>query len=131
MTYLILLMATNLIVGPNLVKLAEPTRPIMVTSWYDLTGNTTASGIIFDGNNKHQAAHKNLPFGTKVKLIRKTPETTTTLTVTIVDRGPFVDGRDLDISKAAAKHLGIIDDKRNIDYGVVELEYEILHLAVR
>lgn len=131
MTYLILLMTTNLIVGPNSVELTESTRPTMVTSWYNLTGNTTASGVIFDGKNKHQAAHKDLPFGTRVKLTRRTPEATITLTVTIVDRGPFVDGRDLDISKAAAKHLGIIDDKRNIDYGVVELEYEILHLAVR
>ena len=76
-------------------------------SWYDVRhdGRRTASGIPLD-DRKLTAAHKTLPFGTKV-LVR-CRETGATVTVTITDRGPYIKGRVIDLSRAAAHKLGII-----------------------
>lgn len=68
-------------------------------------GNKTASGEVFD-QNKLTAAHKTLPFGTKLLLIN--PKNGKSVIVTVNDRGPFVDNRVVDISKSAAKHLSIL-----------------------
>ena len=73
----------------------------MMASWYDQPG-ITASGERYNPH-KMTAAHKTLPFGTVVHL--KKGERT--VKVTITDRGPFVKGRHLDLSKAAARHLKI------------------------
>lgn len=62
------------------------------------TGRRTASGQIFN-NKKFTAAHKTLKFGTKVKVT--SVATNKWVIVTINDRGPFVKGRDIDLSKAA------------------------------
>ncbi len=62
------------------------------------TGKRTASGQIFN-NKKLTAAHKTLKFGTKVKVTSTV--TKKSVIVTINDRGPFVKGRDIDLSKAA------------------------------
>jgi rare lipoprotein A len=51
------------------------------------------------------AAHKTLPFGTKLKVIDQV--TGNSIVVTINDRGPFIKGRIIDLSKAAASELGI------------------------
>jgi rare lipoprotein A len=51
------------------------------------------------------AAHKSLPFGSKVKVTNKKNGTIVTLMIT--DRGPFVAGRCIDITKAGARALGI------------------------
>lgn len=69
-------------------------------------GKPMANGEIFDENNPTLAAHKSLPFGTKVKLTN--PENGQTQRVVIKDRGPFIKGRDLDVSYAAAKKLGFV-----------------------
>lgn len=50
------------------------------------------------------AAHKTLPFGTKLKVIDQL--TGNSIVVTINDRGPFIKGRIIDLSKAAASELG-------------------------
>lgn len=71
----------------------------MTTSWY-YRGHTTASGEKFNPN-RLTAAHKHLPFGTKLKLRYKGR----CVTVRITDRGPFIRGRHLDISKGAARAL--------------------------
>lgn len=68
-------------------------------------GNKTASGEIFD-QNKLTAAHRTLPFGTKLLLIN--PKNGKSVVVTVNDRGPFVGNRVIDISKSAAKHLSIL-----------------------
>lgn len=52
------------------------------------------------------AAHRNLPFGTKLKVVN--PKNGNSVVVRINDRGPFVRGRILDLSKAAASKLGFI-----------------------
>jgi rare lipoprotein A len=66
-------------------------------------GRLTASGERF---NQHAftAAHRTLPFGTRVRVSRNGRS----VVVRIIDRGPFVKGRDIDLSTAAARQLGMI-----------------------
>ncbi|MFA0962720.1 septal ring lytic transglycosylase RlpA family protein [Roseivirga sp. BDSF3-8] len=68
-------------------------------------GRPTASGQPYRGS-LYTAAHKTLPFGTL--LLVKNPETGHSLTVVVTDRGPFVNGRIIDLSLAAAKELDIV-----------------------
>lgn len=68
-------------------------------------GRRTASGERFD-NAAMTAAHRTLPFGTKVRLTN--PSTGKSVVVRINDRGPFTRGRAIDVSHAAAKQLGLI-----------------------
>jgi rare lipoprotein A len=77
-------------------------------SWYGpgFHGNTTASGETFD-QNEMSAASKSLPLGTKAKVTNK--ETGKSVTVKINDRGPYEGNRVMDLSKAAAKKIGIHD----------------------
>lgn len=76
-------------------------------SWYGpgFYGKKTASGERFD-KNKLTAAHRTLPFGTKVRVTRR--DTGRSVVVRINDRGPFVRGRIIDLSKAAAKRIDLI-----------------------
>lgn len=86
---------------------AHPTRPFSATaSWYGgkFNGRRTASGEIFD-QNKLTAASRTLPLGTKVLV--KNPATGKSCTVVVNDRGPYVAGRDIDLSKAAAQKIGV------------------------
>ena len=50
-------------------------------------------------------AHKSLPFGTKLKVVRK--DNGKSVVVRVNDRGPYVDGRILDLSMAAGKKIGL------------------------
>jgi rare lipoprotein A len=72
-------------------------------SWYSLPGNRTASGDRMNPNAM-TAAHKTLPFGSKVRVIDQ--RSGKSIMVTINDRGPFIKGRIIDLSKAAATQLG-------------------------
>ncbi len=76
-------------------------------SWYGpgLHGRTTASGERFNMNT-YSAAHRTLPFGTK--LCVENLRNGRGVTVRINDRGPFVGGRVIDVSKRAAQTLGMI-----------------------
>lgn len=76
-------------------------------SWYGkkFHGRPTASGEIFD-MHKVSAAHKILPLGTYVKAINLS--NSKQVVVRINDRGPFVKGRVIDLSYAAAKQIGLI-----------------------
>src|SRR5262249_7614642 len=80
-----------------------------VASWYGgpdgFEGKPTASGEIYDGNQL-TAAHRTLPLGTLVDV--QNLENGKTLRVRINDRGPFVKGRIVDLSRAAARELGVI-----------------------
>lgn len=75
----------------------------MVCSWYgnEFNGRPTASGQIFNEED-FTCASRTLPFGTVLALSRGDKR----IIVVVTDRGPFIDGRDLDLSKAAARHLG-------------------------
>ena len=79
-----------------------------LASWYGkkFHGRKTASGSPYD-MGAMTAAHKTLPFGTKVKVVEV--KTGNSVVVTINDRGPFVENRVIDLSKEAAKQLGIIE----------------------
>ena len=71
----------------------------------EFDGRKTASGSIFK-QNKRTAASKTLPFGTKVKVVNL--NNGKTVRVRITDRGPFVAGRIIDLSKKAARKLGML-----------------------
>jgi len=73
-------------------------------SWYALTSKT-ASGERMDPS-KLTAAHRKLRFGTRLEV--KNPKNGRSIVVRINDRGPFINGRVLDLSKAAAHELGFI-----------------------
>lgn len=79
-----------------------------VASWYGkrFHGLKTASGEPYD-MNAMTAAHKKLPLGTKIEVINN--ENGKKVVVTVNDRGPFHGNRVLDLSKAAAKELGVVE----------------------
>ena len=76
-------------------------------SWYGAQhqGRRTASGEVFD-MNQLTAAHRTLPFGTRLLVTNR--DTSRSTGVRVNDRGPFVDGRILDVSYAAARQLGVV-----------------------
>jgi rare lipoprotein A len=78
-------------------------------------GKKTASGERFDPREP-VAAHPVLPFGSEVTV--KSPETGKEVTVKVIDRGPNVPDRDIDLSKGAARKLGITKE------GVAPVEIE-------
>jgi rare lipoprotein A len=74
-----------------------------VASFYgNESGSQTASGQRFN-QNALTAAHRSLPFGTKLRVTHKGQS----VVVTINDRGPFIKGRVLDLSTAAARAVGL------------------------
>lgn len=79
-----------------------------VASWYSYQASNrshkTASGEVFNPR-KHTAAHRTLPFGTKVKVTNL--KNNKSVTVVINDRGPFIKGRIIDLSKSAAKVISM------------------------
>ena len=78
----------------------------VTVSWYGkrFHGRATASGELYDMYD-YTAAHKHLPFGTLVQFTN--PETKKTITVRINDRGPYIPGREYDLSAQAAEALGV------------------------
>lgn len=77
-----------------------------VASWYgsEFAGRRTASGERFNPAG-YTAAHRTLPFGTKVRVTNK--RNGKSVVVTINDRGPFIRGRIIDLSSAAAGVIGM------------------------
>lgn len=76
-------------------------------SYYNdaLSGQPTASGEPYDPAAL-TAAHRTLPFGTRVRITNL--RNGKTVNVRINDRGPFIAGRVIDLSRAAARHLGMV-----------------------
>ena len=74
-----------------------------LAAWYDLK-NRTASGETFDAGAL-TAGHRTLPFGTKVEVVNL--RNGRAVTVKITDRGPFTRGRVIDLSRAAARAIGM------------------------
>ena len=77
-------------------------------SWYGEAyhGRTTASGEVYD-MHALTAAHRSLPFGTRVRVTNLANGRS--LVLTINDRGPFVAGRIIDVSRRAAERLGFLE----------------------
>ena len=91
-------------------------------SWYGLdeAGRATASGEPM-APEKLTAAHKELPFGSLVRVTDL--DTGRNVDVIVNDRGPFVDGRIIDLSFAAARDLGIVEK------GVARVRIEVIGLS--
>ena len=89
---------------------------LMLASYYGpgFNGNLTASGTIYN-QYAPTAAHKSLPFGSKLRVCYRTCEV-----VTITDRGPYIGARELDLSLGTAQRIGLID--RGVDH------VEVTHL---
>lgn len=77
-------------------------------SWYGeyFHGRTTSNGEVYD-MHAFTAAHRTLPFGTRVRVTNQ--DNGRQVVVRINDRGPFVAGRDIDLSRAAATLLEMVD----------------------
>lgn len=80
-------------------------------------GNPTASGEKYR-HNKLTAAHKSLPFGTKVRVTNLANNES--VEVVINDRGPYVENRIIDLSKSAAENLGFVNQ------GLAEVKVEVI-----
>jgi len=80
-------------------------------------GRATSSGQIFDMNG-FTAAHRTLPLGTTVKVTNL--DNNKSVEVVVNDRGPFLKGRIVDLSKAAAIEIGLIEN------GTAEVEIEVI-----
>ncbi|TKB28494.1 septal ring lytic transglycosylase RlpA family protein [Desulfopila sp. IMCC35006] len=122
------LIRDNNITDPELLEVGQkleirqigPQPPAeVVASWYgeDYHGRAMANGDIYD-MYANTIAHKDLPLGTRVEL--KNPRTGQTAVATITDRGPYVEGRDIDLSYGLASQLSLVEN------GVDTLEMEIL-----
>lgn len=81
-------------------------------------GRKTASGEVFN-NKRYTAAHKTLPFGSKIRVTNN--ENDESVIVTVNDRGPFTKGRQLDLSKQA-----FLDITHNKGAGVLNVKIEVL-----
>lgn len=90
-------------------------------SWYGkaFAGKPTASGEIFN-HELLTAAHRSLPLGTKVRVTNVANGKS--VEVKVNDRGPYVGGRIIDLSRAAALALGMIED------GLTEVRLETISL---
>jgi rare lipoprotein A len=94
--------------GPSSLRQPEPgQRFTAVASWYGepFHGRPTASGERFDMHG-FTAAHRTLPFGTRLQVTDAVSGRSTLVTVN--DRGPFIRGRHLDLSYAAAREIGLV-----------------------
>lgn len=98
------------VMPPPQEETAKPENPkveqVGNASWYGPAqdGKETASGAPFDSNGL-TAAHPTLPLGTKAVVTNL--KTGKSVTVTITDRGPYVKGRKIDLSRAAAQKIGM------------------------
>lgn len=90
-----------------------------MASWYgnEFHGRRTANGEVFDQWGM-TAAHKELPFNTLVKVTNE--KNGRSVRVRINDRGPFVRGRIIDLSRGAASELDMVAD------GIVPVRVEVM-----
>lgn len=105
---------------PQPAKVAETLRG--VASWYgeEFAGRTTANGEIFDPAQL-TAAHRTLPFGTVLDVLN--PKTNQSVRVRVNDRGPYIGGRVIDLSYAAAQKIGLIEP------GIGEVQIAIVRIG--
>ena len=125
---------TEPIVTENVVSVEEETitadrslvefvdKGSMKASWYGpgFHGRKTANGEVYD-QMSFTAAHKSLKFGTLLKITNQ--KNNKSVVIRINDRGPYIHGRDLDLSKAAALELGMVRK------GVAKMKVEEIKIA--
>jgi rare lipoprotein A len=127
-------LSKNLIIAPSAVGLPEvdsfmtspsprPASPAMnrkvTASWYGEAHHNrlTASGQKFE-MQKYTLAHRTLPMGTRVRLVN--PQNGKSVEGIVNDRGPYIKGRDVDVSYLMAKQLGFVNK------GVMKLIMEMM-----
>ena len=95
----------SLIAAGFAIAIPSKAATTMLSSWYGpgFHGRLTANGERYD-MHAHTAAHKTLPFGTRLEVCYQR-----CTTVRINDRGPFIGSRQLDLSYGAAKAIGLIN----------------------
>jgi rare lipoprotein A (peptidoglycan hydrolase) len=100
-------------------KMGQALEADYQASWYGpgFHGNLTANGEIFD-QEALTAAHKDLPFGTQLRITNVA--TGQSVVVRVNDRGPYIDGRELDLSHGAAAAIG------GTSMGVIPIQMEVL-----
>ena len=117
---LIILLATILTSCATLPPPAyrPPSKDYVTASWYgqDFNGRPTSSGERYDMYG-FTAAHKEMDFGTKLRVTN--PDNGKSVVVIVNDRGPFISGRDLDLSYGAAREI----DHIGKGVGLVKIEY--------
>jgi len=93
--------------GEELPRHGRSWSQVGLASYYgsEFHGSATATGRAYD-ERELTAAHRSLPFGTRVRVTNM--ESGRSVVVTITDRGPFVHGRIIDVSWRAARELGIL-----------------------
>lgn len=106
-----------ILITTQLAFAAPPEKGL--ASYYDdsFHGRKTASSERYD-KNKLTAAHKTLPFGTKVRVYN--PTNKKSVEVVINDRGPYIKGRVIELSKKAAQQIGLVKA------GVAQVEITVL-----
>jgi|HubBroStandDraft_6_1064221.scaffolds.fasta_scaffold249102_2 rare lipoprotein A (peptidoglycan hydrolase) len=114
--------------APLVAHLSEPVKPIKSwvgnASWYgpDFDGKVTANGERFNAESL-TAAHPSLPFGSWVRVVN--PRNGKFEVVRINDRGPYQEGREIDVSYRVARKLGLIHS------GVSQVRLELMQLPPR
>ena len=95
-----------------------------LASYYsdDYHGRPTAYGDYYD-KDKLTAAHKKYPYGTKIKVTRL--DNNKSVTVTVTDKGPYIKGRVVDLSRRAADNIGLVAD------GVAQVKVELVSKSNR
>ena len=111
--------------APLVALKSEPVKPIKVwtgnASWYgpNFDGKKTANGERFNAESL-TAAHPNLPFGSWVRIVNT--RNGKFEMVRINDRGPYQEGREIDVSYRVARKIGLINS------GVSQVRLELLQL---
>jgi len=114
--------------APLVAHLNQPIKPIKTwvgnASWYGpgFNGRKTANGELFD-SEALTAAHPHLPFGSLVRVVN--PRNGRFELVRINDRGPYQEGREIDVSYRVARKIGLIHS------GVNQVRLELLELPAK
>jgi rare lipoprotein A len=122
---LLIFVIATAVEAPAVVLPLQPAKPLRVwsgiSSWYgeQFHGRVTANGEIYD-MYAPTAAHPTLPLGSLVRLVN--PATGQSRVVRINDRGPVIEGREIDVSFEVARSLGF-DEK-----GLAKLRIELLEV---
>jgi len=111
--------------APLVAHLSTPIQPLKTwvgnASWYgpEFNGKATANGEKFNAESL-TAAHPNLPFGSWVRIVN--PRNGKFEVVRINDRGPYQEGREIDVSYRVARKIGLIHS------GVTQVRLELLQV---
>jgi rare lipoprotein A len=103
-TIFVLALTPFMALGSNAVSADTLNSSVIRASYYQ-HGSRTASGERFNPNGL-TAAHRSLPFGTQLRVTNRANGRS--VVVRVNDRGPFVRGRGLDVSRGAANALGMV-----------------------